>query len=107
MTQPSIASASVLEAGGSTCTCENSECAGLRFARLWAPADVCWYLGIGTTRLGKLREDDRTFPMPLVLPGGRLIRWVPAAVVAWALGEPVTPAPTPSPRRKPGRKPRQ
>jgi hypothetical protein len=79
----------------------------LRFARLWSPSDVCWYLGIGKTRLASLRESDATFPEPLVLPGGRLIWWQPAVIAAWATGEPVTPAPTPPPRRTPGRKPRQ
>jgi predicted DNA-binding transcriptional regulator AlpA len=83
------------------------EPADVRYARLWECDDVLWYLGISLSHLKQLRADRAAaFPPPLALPG-RLIRWQPCAVVAWATGEPVTPAPVHSPRKRPGRKPKQ
>jgi len=51
--------------------------------RLWSPADVCWYLGIRPRTLREWRATDASFPLPLALPG-RVVRWLPAHVVAWA-----------------------
>ncbi len=57
-----------------------------RFERLWTPADVAWYLAASEGYVRGLRDTDPSFPRPLALPGGRLIRWHSADVVEWVKG---------------------